>query len=140
MRTTTVRRVYDKIMPPSLQANAINLRVVVSTARIDRKTYLLAITGSLLRSRIASELYRYAFYRVSVQTSRSMLENRSVDAETRLDPTFALFPVGAGAAFGLMHSLVGVRRTQRFAFPNTFACRRYRHKKCDLLRSESKRL
>lgn len=52
-RSTCEGRVYYKTVPPSLQANATDVRVVVSTARIARKR-IFGNPGSLLHSRIAS--------------------------------------------------------------------------------------
>lgn len=66
-----------------------------------------------------------------------MLENKSVDLKR--DLILLRLHVSRSclkARRRIDAFVVGVCRTQRFAFPNTFACRRYRQKKCDLLRSE----
>jgi len=63
----------------------LTLRVVVSTARIATTHVCVAQSKKSTSLSNRFESYRYAAYRVSVQISRSLLENRPVGAETRLE-------------------------------------------------------
>ena len=85
-------------MPPSLQAIAINVRVAgqplefSAAAAIGRQAS--SNPRSLLHSRIASNCIVTQPYCVSVETSRSLLENVVVTNETRLE-NFTAFQVFA---------------------------------------------
>jgi len=80
--------VYYKIVPPSLQTNTINYEScsVNRPKRCSRSKTPTTLTGSLLHSRIASVfvlLRGRRNHRVSVQTSRSVLEQRHYDGVNR---------------------------------------------------------